>query len=190
MTMESGRFCVDPLPLKDLQLLTRKPSTDERGCLERVYDQLDFSTMGIDHPIAQINRTITRNAGVVRGMHFQHAPYAEAKLVTCIRGEIFDVALDLRGGSKTFLRWHAEILSASNHRSLYIPEGFAHGFQTLCDDCELLYLHSAAYVPTAEGCISPLDIRIGIAWPRLIVSMSPRDSEAPSLPDDFRGVLY
>ena len=87
----------------------------------------------------------------MRGLHFQYPPHAETKLVSCLRGEVFDVAVDLRRDSPTFLRWHAEILSSDNHRTLLIPEGFAHGFQTLTEDCELLYLHTAAWQPGAEG---------------------------------------
>lgn len=98
-------------------------------------------------------------------MHFQRTPHAEMKLVSCVRGLVFDVAVDLRRGSPTFLRWHSELLSADNHKTLVIPEGFAHGFQTLTDDCEMLYLHTTAYAPDAEAGLNPQDARLAIAWP-------------------------
>ena len=107
---------------------------------------------------------MTASRGTVRGMHFQHPPHAETKFVSCLRGEVFDVAVDLRNGSPTFLHWHAEILSADNHRTLVIPEGFAHGFQTLSDDCEMLYFHTAAYNPEAEG---GLNVHGSTPWHRL-----------------------
>jgi dTDP-4-dehydrorhamnose 3,5-epimerase len=182
-----NRFQLDRLPLDGLLLITRNPAADERGFLARVYDRSEFSAHGIDRPVAQINHSLTSRAGVVRGMHWQYPPYAEVKLVSCLRGEVFDVAVDLRRGSPTFLRWHGEVLSATNHRSLFIPEGFAHGFQALGDDCELLYLHSAPYVPAAEGRINPLDPRLAIAWPLPIGGTSLQDAERIPLPDDFPG---
>jgi dTDP-4-dehydrorhamnose 3,5-epimerase len=97
---------------------------------------------------------MTLRRGTVRGLHFQRPPHAEAKLVTCLHGQVFDVAVDLRAGSPTFLQWHAEELTESNGRSLLIPEGFAHGFQTLSEHCELLYVHSATFVPSSEGGIN------------------------------------
>ena len=137
-------------------------------------------------PIAQINHTFTQRQGTVRGMHFQRAPHAEMKLVNCIRGTVFDVAVDLRASSETFLRWHAEELTPDNGRSLLIPEGFAHGFQALSDDCELVYLHSAAYAPGAEAGVNPLDPRLGVCWPLPITEMSTRDAGHPML-NHYRG---
>jgi dTDP-4-dehydrorhamnose 3,5-epimerase len=96
--------------------------------------------------------------------------------------------VDVRAGSPTFLRWHGEILSADNHRSLLIPEGFAHGFQTLSDDCEMLYLHTASYAKGAEGAISPLEPRVGVRWPLPVAAMSERDASHPALPADYAGL--
>jgi dTDP-4-dehydrorhamnose 3,5-epimerase len=121
-------------------------------------------------------------------MHFQFPPHAEDKLVSCLRGEVFDVAIDLRSGSTTFLQWHGEILSGENCKSLLIPQGFAHGFQTLSQDCELLYLHSAAYHPGAEGALNPLDPAVGIEWPLAFTDISERDSKHPLIAQTFTGV--
>jgi dTDP-4-dehydrorhamnose 3,5-epimerase len=108
--------------------------------------------------------------------------------VTCIRGEVFDVAVDLRRESPSFLRWHAETLSELNHRTFVIPEGFAHGFQTLSDDCEILYLHTAPYAPDAERGLNPRDPRLQIAWPLEIADLSPRDATHPMIDERYRGV--
>lgn len=188
MANAKHRFQIAPLPLDGLLLITRSPVTDDRGFLERIYDRMEFSSIGIDRPVAQINHSLTGKAGVVRGMHFQHAPHAEAKLVSCLCGEIFDVAVDLRRDSASFLQWHGEVISAANHRSLFIPEGFAHGFQTLRDDCELLYLHSAPYSSAAEGRLNALDPRLAITWPLPVSAMSPQDAASEVVWNGFRGV--
>lgn len=168
--------------------MRRRRIEDERGFLSRLYSAEEFAAVGANKPIAQINHTKTRLRGTVRGMHFQHPPHAEVKLVTCLRGEVFDVALDLRRASPTYLHWHAELLTETNDHSLLIPEGVAHGFQTLTDDCELLYLHSAAYQPDAEGAVNAGDPRVAIAWPLAIASMSERDRRHPLLTADFEGL--
>jgi dTDP-4-dehydrorhamnose 3,5-epimerase len=123
-------------------------------------------------------------------MHFQYPPHAETKIVSCLKGEIFDVAVDIRSDSATFLRWHGEALSAANGKSLLIPEGFAHGFQTLTDDCEVLYLHTAPYAPSKEGALNLRDPHLGITWPLAITEMSDRDRSYPFLSADFPGVLF
>jgi dTDP-4-dehydrorhamnose 3,5-epimerase len=121
-------------------------------------------------------------------MHFQRPPYAETKMISCLRGEVFDVAVDLRYGSDTWLCWHAELLSPENYRTMVVPEGFAHGFQTLADDCELLYFHTAPYHPASEGGLNPQDRALGIRWPVAISELSVRDASHPMLEDDFLGV--
>jgi dTDP-4-dehydrorhamnose 3,5-epimerase len=182
------RFDFFPTALKGLFVVHRKPLEDERGFLDRIFCSKEFSELTLGKSPVQINHTLTRLAGTVRGMHFQHPPHAEAKLVTCLRGVVFDVAVDLRAESPTFLHWHGEILSESNFRSFFVPEGFAHGFQTLDGDSELLYLHSAAYCAEAEGGIHPQDSRVGIRWPREITYLSPRDAAHQFTADDFRGI--
>jgi dTDP-4-dehydrorhamnose 3,5-epimerase len=171
-----------------LLVIERQPLADRRGFLERLFCAEEFLEMGFRTPIAQINHTVTLAKGTVRGMHFQTPPHAEVKLVSCIRGEAFDVAVDLRADSPTFLQWHAEILTAGNYRSLLIPAGFAHGFQTLTDNCEMLYFHTVAHTPAAERAISPLEPRVGISWPLPISSMSERDANHPALADDYEGI--
>ncbi|WP_394560350.1 dTDP-4-dehydrorhamnose 3,5-epimerase family protein [Aquipseudomonas alcaligenes] len=184
----SARFDLTLTPLPDLQVLTRKVVGDSRGWLERVFCTTDLQEVLGNRQVLQINRTLTRRQGSVRGMHYQHAPSAEMKFVSCLRGEVFDVAIDLRPTSPTFLQWHAELLSADNHKTLAIPEGFAHGFQTLSDDCEMLYLHTAAYDPGAEGALNAQDPALGIAWPQPITEMSPRDAGHPMIDTGFAGV--
>jgi dTDP-4-dehydrorhamnose 3,5-epimerase len=180
-------FDIQATPLPDLKVLVRKPLSDSRGYLERMFCLEELRGILTSRCIVQGNHTLTSNKGTVRGMHFQRAPHAEMKLVSCLRGSVFDVAVDLRKGSPTFLRWHAEILSAENHRTLVIPEGFAHGFQAMTDNCEMLYLHTASYVQDAEGGLNPRDSRLAIAWPLPITEMSPRDAEHAPIDADFEG---
>lgn len=183
-----NRLTCIPTPLRGLTLIQRHPIGDQRGYLERLYCVNALADVLDGRSIAQINHTLTVKQGTVRGMHFQFPPHAETKLVTCLKGEVFDVAVDLRQGSPTFLCWHAEHLSADNHRTLVIPEGFAHGFQTLAADCELLYLHTAAYHAEAEGALNATDPRLAIAWPLPIAERSARDQDHPCLDEDFAGI--
>jgi dTDP-4-dehydrorhamnose 3,5-epimerase len=185
----TARFTCHPTPLAGLMVIERHPITDERGSFERLYCAEELAATNIDMPIVQVNRSVTKRKGAVRGMHFQYAPYAETKLISCLAGKVFDVAVDLRRGSSTFLRWHAEELSNDNHKSLLIPAGVAHGFQALVENCELLYFHSAAYAAKAEGGIQPTDLRLGIAWPLPIADISVRDRGHPALTDAFEGFV-
>lgn len=184
----SRRFEVLETPLAGLKLVRRLPIRDERGWLERVYCADEFAPFISGQGVAQINRTLTAHRGTVRGMHYQMPPHAETKLISCVRGVVLDVAVDVRRGSLTFLHWHAERLSADNHLSLLIPPGFAHGFQTLEDNCELLYLHSAAFAPQAEAALNARDPRLAIVWPEPVGLQSPRDAAHPLLGADFQGV--
>lgn len=184
----SSRFDIQATPLSGLNLLLRKPLGDSRGYLERMFCLDELNEVFGDRRVVQINHTLTQVKGTVRGLHFQYAPHAEMKFVSCLRGSVFDVAVDLRKGSPTFLHWHAELLSAENHKTFAIPEGFAHGFQTLTDDCEMLYLHTAAYAPGAEAGLNPLDAKLAITWPLPIAEMSQRDAAHTPIADDFEGV--
>lgn len=184
----SNRFEFSSTRLAGLTVVRRSPLTDDRGFFARLYCGDEFRRIGLTKPIAQINHSCTRRRGAVRGMHFQYPPHAETKIVVCLRGEVFDVAVDLRPDSPSFLRWHGEILSGGNGKCLFIPEGFAHGFQTLTEDCELLYMHSAIYAPQAEGGVHPREPRVGVQWPLPISELSPRDESHPFLGDDFPGV--
>lgn len=184
-----NRFILQDSPLSGLKLIKRNPIADKRGFLQRLYCQETLAQLGLSASIAQINLTLTHARGAVRGMHFQHVPYAETKIVSCLRGEIFDVAVDLRKDSPTFLQWHAEILSPDRCNSFFIPKGFAHGFQTLTDDCELIYFHTACYHPASEGGLSPTDPRLNINWPLAITEISDRDKNHPLLTAKFEGLI-
>ena len=176
----SSRFVIHtPQALAELHVIGRQPMGDSRGWLDRMFCTSDLADLLGQRSIQQINLTHTAERATVRGMHFQHPPHAEMKLVSCLRGEVFDVAVDLRPDSPTRYQWHGEILSAKNHKTFVIPEGFAHGFQTLMDDCEMLYYHTAAYYPAAEGGAHPLDPALAIKWPLPIGTMSARDASHP-----------
>ena len=183
------RFTIRDTTLSGLTVITRKPIGDERGFLERLFCAHELAAVGWGKPIIQVNRTLTRKRGTVRGMHFQKSPHADMKLVSCLRGVVWDVAVDLRAGSPTFLKWHAEELSADNHKAMVIPEGFAHGFQTMTDECELLYLHSAAYVAGSEGAFNAVGSKLGIRWPQAITEQSARDKAHMMLADSFQGLI-
>lgn len=184
-----SRFDITDTPLNGLSLVQRTAIEDDRGFFSRFYCAEEFHDAGINSPIAQINHTLTCKKGAVRGLHFQYPPHAETKIVSCLKGEILDVAVDLRHGSPTFLHWHGEILSASNRKSLLIPEGFAHGFQALTEDCELIYLHTAFYRPEAEGALNVADPELGIRWPLPIGDISTRDRNHAFIDNDFQGVV-
>lgn len=183
-----SRFTITDLPMAGLKRVQRQRLGDSRGFIARLFCADELAAAGWTQPIVQINHTFTAKQGTVRGMHFQRPPHAEMKLVSCIRGEVWDVVVDLRVGSPTFLHWHAERLSAENGCALLIPEGFAHGFQALTNDVELLYCHSAAYAAEAEGGLHPNDPRLGIAWPLAIAELSARDAGHAPITADFEGV--
>ena len=182
-----SRFELSLTPLADLIIVQRLRAQDERGFFSRFFCAADLLAAGFAAPIAQINHTLTMRRGSLRGLHFQRAPHREDKYVSCLRGEIYDVAVDLRPESPTFLKWHAEVLSAENGRSLMVPQGFAHGFQTLTDNCELIYLHSQAYVAGSEAGLRATDPALGIDWPLPFADLSPRDAAHPLITSDFPG---
>lgn len=186
--MTTGRFTCTALPLPGLVRVQRQPLQDARGLFERMFCAEELAAAGWTQPIAQINHSLTRKHGSVRGLHYQRTPHAEMKLVSCLHGEVWDVAVDLRAGSPTFLQWHAERLSPANGCALLIPPGFAHGFQALTQDAELLYLHSAAYAPSAEAGLNLLDPRLALPWPLPVGDMSERDRSHAMLTDTFEGV--
>ena len=184
----SNRFEIIETPLQGLQLIQRKPLGDSRGYLERLFCQSGLAELLHGKTIVQINHTLTEKTGTIRGMHFQHLPYAETKFVMCLKGEVYDVAVDVRADSPTFLQWHGEILSAANHKTFFIPEGFAHGFQTLAEDCEMLYFHTAVYQSNAEAALNALDPKLAIVWLFPVTEQSKRDKEHPMINPDFQGV--
>lgn len=176
------------LPLGGLKLIERQRLSDARGFLSRLFCAEQLAAAGLHKPIAQINHTLTTHRGTIRGMHYQTAPNAEMKLVSCIRGEVWDVAIDLRSNSPTFLQSYSQILSADNCCSLLIPEGFAHGFQAQTEDCELIYFHTASYDPQAEAGLRYNDLRLAITWPIPVSEISARDQSHPLLTKQFRGI--
>ncbi len=183
-----NKFDILDTPISSLKIIQRHPLNDQRGYLERFFCKDELKAIVHEKNIQQINHTLTKTRGTVRGMHFQIQPYSEIKLVSCLKGEVYDVAIDLRQDSPTFLSYYAEILSDNNYKTLYIPEGFAHGFQTLSDDCEMLYLHTNVYVASAERGLNALDLRVNIQWPLLITERSPRDISREMLLCDFKGI--
>jgi len=185
----SSSFDILTTSITSLCILQRKPIRDNRGYFERLFCDKILQSVLAAKNIVQINHTLTARSGTVRGMHFQYPPNAEVKIVSCLRGKVFDVAVDIRRDSPTFLQWHSEILTAENHKSFVVPEGFAHGFQALTDDCEMLYFHTTAYCPEAEGALNTQDPKLGIQWPLPITEQSTRDLTHSMLDDDFTGVV-
>jgi len=183
-----SRFEIHSLPLAGVYKIVRTLRGDERGFLSRMYCCEEFEKAGWDGSIAQINHTLTSEKGTVRGLHFQYPPYSEQKLVTCLHGEIWDVVVDVRQGSSTFLQWHGEKISAERGEAILIPTGFAHGFQTLTDDVELIYLHSVPYEPSSENGLNPDDPKLRIQWPLPFVNVSERDQGHPTIDDHFAGI--
>jgi dTDP-4-dehydrorhamnose 3,5-epimerase len=183
-----NRFNFQTTSIAGLMVVQRKPIEDQRGCFCRFFCADEFRQAGFIKTISQINHSFTRNKGAVRGLHFQYPPRAEVKIVSCLRGEIFDVAVDIRKGASTFLHWHGEVLSAVNQRSLLIPEGFAHGFQALSTNCEVIYLVSAPFHPQLEGAFNVADRMLGIGWPLAITELSPRDKSHSFIDAGFEGI--
>lgn len=162
--------------------------SDERGWFARIFCERALSNVVGGRHVVQANVSHTAECGAIRGMHFQMPPHQEIKFVRCLRGEVFDVAVDLRQGSPTFLQWHAERLSDSNAYMLCIPEGFAHGFQTLAPQTELLYLHTSFYEKGAEAGLRFDDPRVRIDWPLPVSRISDRDKFHPLIREDFKGI--
>ena len=161
---------------------------DKRGSFGRFYCEHDLAAAIGARKIRQINQSRTSLVGAIRGLHFQYAPHSEIKMIRCLRGRVWDVALDLRKGSPTFLHWHAQELSPEKALLFIIPEGCAHGFQVLEPDSELLYLHTASYMPSAEGGVRFDDPALGIPWPLPVTDLSARDSRHPFINKDFLGI--
>lgn len=164
------------------------PVQDERGAFYRAFCDHELEALLRGKPIRQVNVSRTRAVGAIRGLHYQRPPKAEIKLVRCLRGRVWDVAVDLRQNSPTFLKWHAEELSGENHRMLVVPEGCAHGFQVLEPDSELLYLHTAPYDASTEGGVRHNDPAVSISWPVEATELSARDRSHPLLAPEFTGV--
>lgn len=148
---------------------------DPRGFFSHAFSRAQFERHGLNPVIVDINFSYNRQRGTLRGMHFQREPYVQAKTVRCVRGAIHDIIIDLRPDSPTFKRWIGVDLTADNYRALYVPEGFGHGFQTLEDDCDVMYLVSQIYAPGTEGGLRYDDPAFGITWPLPVSVISERD---------------
>tara|TARA_Y100001968_G_scaffold322290_1_gene358103 strand:+ start:5271 stop:5828 length:558 start_codon:yes stop_codon:yes gene_type:complete len=184
-----NRFKKKPLPISGLIEIQQIPIIDNRGFFSRVFSVDEFIEFGFTNKITQINHSFTKEEGSIRGMHFQHQPVSETKFVTCLKGSVYDVAVDIREDSPTFLKWNAVILSAKLHNSIMIPKGFAHGFQTLVDDVELLYLHDNYYQKEFESGLRPNDPYLKINWPKKTKLLSERDQNFPLIDSEtFSGV--
>jgi dTDP-4-dehydrorhamnose 3,5-epimerase len=175
-------------PIRDLMVIETTPSGDVRGVFSRLYCESELADLMGPRRIVQINHSRTHAIGAVRGLHFQYPPDAEMKLVRCLKGRVWDVAVDLRRNSPTFLQWHAEELTPENTRMMLIPEGFAHGFQVIELDSDLLYLHTALYKPSAEGGLRHDDPSLGITWPLAVTDLSERDASHPLIEEAFQGI--
>ena len=171
-----------------LIVVEMEPTDDERGWFSRSYCRNEFEQQGVDLTIAQMNHSFNTHKGTLRGMHYQLPPFGETKVVRCIAGAVFDVAIDLRISSPTFLQWKGVELSVANRQALIIPKGFAHGFLTLENRSELIYLHSEFYSPGSEAAVHYMDPKIGINWPEPITTVSDKDRNHPYLEESFKGI--
>ena len=175
-------------PLKGAYIIELEPFTDDRGWFARTFCKEEFLAIGHDQEFVQFNHSATRKKGSVRGMHYQLPPFTEIKLIRCIRGRVYDVIIDIRRHSPTFLQFFPVELSEENLRSVYIPQGFAHGFQTLEDNTHLIYHHTAFYTPGFEGGIRYNDPALGITWPLPVSVITEKDMNHSLLNNSFKGI--
>jgi dTDP-4-dehydrorhamnose 3,5-epimerase len=180
---------IDSTPLKGLYEIQSKGTGDARGRFTRLFCERELAPIRPELHFTQINLSETKGQGTVRGLHYQMPPAAEAKLIRCLRGRVFDVAVDVRAGSPTFLQWHALELADDNDCAIFIPEGFAHGFQALANEVQLLYMHTAPWTPSREAGLRHDDPRLAIAWPRPITVISDKDRAYRLIDQSFTGML-
>lgn len=182
-----NKLNITPTNFKDLYVIEPNTFKDERGAFSRVYCEDEMQDI-FGKSIKQINHSATKEKGTVRGLHFQYEPYAEIKMVKCIKGSILDIVVDIRKNSSTFLQYFSIELSEENQKMIYIPKGFAHGFQTLENNTELLYFHSSVYTPSNEGALNINDPLLNIKWPLDIINLSKRDECHTFLTNEFEGI--
>jgi dTDP-4-dehydrorhamnose 3,5-epimerase len=179
---------IHPTPIIDLVVVETNVSSDERGAFSRLFCEKELLQI-LDHrKVVQVNHSCTKTIGAIRGLHFQQSPHAEMKLVRCLKGKVFDVAVDLRLNSPTYMHWYSQELSSENKLMMIVPEGFAHGFQVLEPDSELLYLHTAFYAPTSEGGLKFDDPALSIVWPLEPKDISARDQNHVKIDKNFKGI--
>ena len=174
--------------LKGSFVIDLTPFQDERGWFARTFCKDEFAKIGHSKEWVQMNHSFTKQQGTIRGMHYQLPPFSEIKMVRCIAGAVFDVIVDIRKDSPTFLQWFGIELSATNKKMIYIPEGFAHGFQSLSDNVELIYHHSEMYQPGVEGALKYDDPKLNINWKLEVTNISERDKQHNFLTEDFIGI--
>lgn len=170
-----------PLPLDGAYLIELERRADARGMFARAFCRDEFAEHGLITEIAQCNLSTNVRAGTLRGLHFQRAPHAEVKLVRCVRGALYDVIVDVRDGSPTYGRWYGAELTEDGGEMMYVPEGFAHGYQALTDGAAAFYMVSAPYAPEAEGGLRYDDPALGIQWPQPVTDLSEKDAGWPLL---------
>jgi dTDP-4-dehydrorhamnose 3,5-epimerase len=171
-----------PTPLNGAYLIELEPRVDARGMFARAFCAQEFAAQGLETTFVQANVSTNVHAGTVRGMHFQREPNAEVKLVRCTKGAAYDVIVDMREGSSTYLRWFGAELTEENGSIMYVPKGFAHGYQALSDGTTVFYMVSAFYAPQSESGLRYNDPRLSIAWPTAASGTSDKDAEWPLLP--------
>lgn len=171
-----------------VRILESTVHQDMRGSFARLFSPIEFRDVLRDRAVQQINLSRTYAVGAIRGLHYQRFPYAELKIVRCIKGRVFDVAVDLRRESPSFLRWAACELTPESNLSFIVPEGCAHGFQVLEADSQLLYLHTQAYMPEAEGAVRFDEPQVAVDWPLGATDLSIRDLCHPYLGNEFEGI--
>ena len=169
----------NPSPLADAYTIDLEKREDDRGFFARFFCVNEFDKAGLDRNIVQINNSLSKDKGTLRGIHYQLAPKAETKIVRCIRGSLYDVIVDLRPESSTFLKWFGETLSAENRIMMFVPKGFGHAFLTLEENTEALYLVTEFYSPENERGLRWNDPKIGIEWPLEPVIISDKDRNHP-----------
>jgi len=175
-------------PLPNVYEIILESFVDDRGFFTRIFCKNEFAAIGFEKEIVQVNHSFTRKKGIIRGLHYQVRPAAETKIIRCIKGRVFDVIVDLRADSTTFLQWHGVELTRDNMKIVFIPEGFAHGFQTLTDEVELIYHHSGFYNPEFEAGLRFDDPALMIPWPLPVNGISTKDLKYKMLRNDFNGL--
>jgi len=186
--MQDKTMQFTPLSLKGAYAIELAPRGDERGRFTRLFCARELARIGHTKPIVNVNYSYTQKAGTIRGMHFQYPPDCEVKIVKCLRGAIWDCIVDIRKDSPTFLKWEGVELTESNNQMIYVPEGFAHGFQSLSDDVEIVYFVSNFYAPNNEDGLRFDDPALNIQWPLEVTEVSARDREHRLCSQNFKGV--
>jgi dTDP-4-dehydrorhamnose 3,5-epimerase len=175
-------------PINDLLISNNNSFRDDRGIFKRLLSVSDYKDILNSKNINQVNYSLTQTIGSIRGLHCQKKPYAEIKIVQCINGAVYDIVVDLRKNSSTFLKWFGLELSKQNGLGIIIPEGCAHGFQTLKENSELIYFHTTPYHPEAEFGVNYIDPMLQIKWPLKLTTISEKDTNYSFLSDNFQGI--